>query len=246
MMTRTFKALSALLAYPSADLQRASADLRAALADEALVTGDARRALDLLIDDIVEGDLYDLQERYLLLFDRTRSLSLHLFEHVHGESRDRGQAMIDLKALYRKSGLDIAAAELPDYLPMFLEFLSTRPLDEARDFLGETAHILGALGERLAKRDSAYAAIFDALVALAPRTDAAAATALIDESDDPEDLAALDEAWEDKPVSFGPEAAPGCRDDLIAKLRAARRKPATADAATFGNPASILREEGHA
>ncbi|MEJ2459788.1 MAG: hypothetical protein P8Y58_17260 [Novosphingobium sp.] len=49
-----------------------------------------------LIDDLVTRDLYDAQERYVLLFDRTRKLSLHLFEHVHGESRDRGQAMVDL------------------------------------------------------------------------------------------------------------------------------------------------------
>ena len=70
------------------------------------------------------GDLYDLQERYVLLFDRTRSLSLHLFEHVHGESRDRGQAMVDLKALYERHGLHMSSSELPDHLPLFLEFLS--------------------------------------------------------------------------------------------------------------------------
>ena len=73
------------------------------------------------------GDLYDLQERYVLLFDRTRSLSLHLFEHVHGESRDRGQAMVDLKTIYENGGLEIAATELPDFVPLFLEFLSTQP-----------------------------------------------------------------------------------------------------------------------
>ena len=101
-----------------------------------------------------------MQERYVELFDRTRSLSLHLFEHVHGESRDRGQAMIDLKSLYEKNGLFLGAAELPDYVPVFLEFLSTRPLTEARTLLGQTAHILTALAERLEKRRSPYAAVF--------------------------------------------------------------------------------------
>lgn len=240
-MTRTFKALSALLSYPTPELQRAGPELSAALAGERLVAGARRRAIDALIDELAEGDIYDLQERYLLLFDRTRSLSLHLFEHVHGESRDRGQAMIDLKALYEKGGLAIGATELPDYLPMFLEFLSTRPLDEARDLLGQTAHILEALAERLAKRGSAYAAVFEALAALAPAAEAGAAAALIEEGDDPNDLAALDEAWEDKPVSFGPGSATGCRDDLIARMRAAKR-PAT----VLGKPTSITRDGHHA
>jgi nitrate reductase delta subunit len=237
-MTRTFKVLSVLLGYPTPDLQLAAWELRAALADEGILTGARRRAVNLLIDELMEGDIYDLQERYLLLFDRTRSLSLHLFEHVHGESRDRGQAMIDLKALYETSGLGISATELPDYLPMFLEFLSMRPLDEARELLGQATHILEALAERLAKRGSAYAAVFEALAALAPAAEAGAAAALIEEGDDPNDLAALDEAWEDKPVSFGPGSATGCRDDLIARMRAAKR-PATVP----GKPAST--GDGH-
>ena len=159
-MTRTFKALSALLSYPTPELQAAARDLRDAIAGEGIVDGVRCRALDRLIDEIAESDVYDLQERYVLLFDRTRSLSLHLFEHVHGESRDRGQAMIDLEELYAKSGLAISATELPDYLPLFLEFLSTRPFAEARDLLGQTAHILDALAERLEKRGSPYAAVF--------------------------------------------------------------------------------------
>jgi nitrate reductase delta subunit len=152
--------------------------------------------------------------------------------------------MIDLKTLYEKSGLAISATELPDYLPMFLEYLATRPLAEARDLLGQTAHILEALAERLDKRGSAYAAVFHTLVALAPPADADATAALIEDGDDPDDLAALDEAWEDKPVSFGPEAASGCRDDLIARLRAAKRPAAAAPERKA--PVSTMREQGHA
>jgi nitrate reductase delta subunit len=173
--------------------------------------------------------LFDLEERYVLLFDRTRSLSLHLFEQVHGESRDRGQAMIDLKSLYEKNGLAISATELPDFLPLFLEFLSTRSVGEARELLGQTAHITAALGERLAKRGSPYAAIFAALADLAAAADPASAAvdALLAEPDvDPADLAALDAAWEDAPVMFGPEAASNCKDDLVARIRAAKRPAA--------------------
>ena len=119
---------------------------------EKLVPAASRGAVDGLIEEIAAGDLYDLQERYGLLFDRSKTLALHLFEHVHGESRDRGQAMVDLKAMYENAGLVIAANELPDYVPLFLEFLSTQPLAEARELLGQTAHILAALAERLGRR----------------------------------------------------------------------------------------------
>jgi nitrate reductase delta subunit len=166
-MTRTFKVLSALLTYPTAELQGAIGDMQHAVGREGVLTGQARRALNPLFEEIARGDLYDLQERYVLLFDRTRSLSLHLFEHVHGESRDRGQAMIDLQNLYGEKGLEIGASELPDFVPLFLEFLSTQPRAEAYDLLGQPAHIFAALAERLRKRKSAYEAVFRALVALA-------------------------------------------------------------------------------
>jgi len=227
-MIRTFKVLSALVTYPSEELQAAARAMRAALSDEGIVSGDARHRLDLLIDDIASGDLLDLQERYVDLFDRNRSLSLHLFEHVHGESRDRGQAMVDLQALYEKNGLTIGATELPDFVPLFLEFLATRPLAEARELVGQTAHILSALAERLARRDCAYEAVFRALVGLADAgADEAAVAAIMAEGDaDPADLVALDAEWEEEPVTFGPQATGGCKDDLIARLRAAKRPAA--------------------
>lgn len=90
-----------------------------------------------MIEELASQDLYELQARYVDLFDRSRALSLHLFEHVHGESRDRGQAMVDLKALYESHGLEITASELPDFLPLFLEYLSLRPLEEAKALLGK-------------------------------------------------------------------------------------------------------------
>jgi nitrate reductase delta subunit len=225
---RTFRVLSALLNYPTDALIDAAPEFLAVLDAEKLVPSACRGSVDALIEEIAVGELYDLQERYGLLFDRSKTLALHLFEHVHGESRDRGQAMVDLKAMYENGGLIIAANELPDYVPLFLEFLSTRPVKEARELLGQTAHIFAALAERLGRRQSSYKAVFDALVGIAaevPRRD------IVDEllktpDADPMDLVALDAAWEEEEVRFGPgtQGQGACgHEGLIAKLRHARR-----------------------
>jgi len=210
-MTKTYKALSALLSYPGAELKAAADDIRNILRAEALAPDWALGQIDGLINDLNTLDLYELQERYVFLFDRTRSLSLHLFEHVHGESRDRGQAMVELKTLYARGGLDIDATELPDFLPLFLEYLSTRPADEARELLNEPLNVITALQERLAKRKTPYAAVFRMLAAIAGRKPAKAELDALRKiaDDDPNDLQALDAAWEDEPVSFGPGEA-GC------------------------------------
>lgn len=224
---KTFKVLSALLTYPSQDLIAAAPEFVGVLDSENLVPAAQRDALDSLIGEIAIGELYDLQERYGLLFDRTRSLALHLFEHVHGESRDRGQAMVDLKTLYENSGFAIAANELPDFVPLFLEFLSTQPVEAARDLLTQPAHILAAMAERLGRRKSSYRAVFDALVAIVAE---APQQAIVDEllkgpDPDPMDFIALDAAWEEEEVKFGPgtQDQAGCRDTLVARLRHARR-----------------------
>ncbi len=232
-MTRTLKVLSALLSYPTAQLQQAIAELAEVVEREGLLAAAVGGQLERLMDEIAAGDLYDLQERYVLLFDRTRSLSLHLFEHVHGESRDRGQAMIDLRALYENGGLEIDATELPDFLPLFLEFLSTRPRAEAYELLGQPVHIFAALAERLRKRESAYEAVFRSLIALAAaKPKAEAVTTLLAEPDpDATDLVALDAAWEDEPVNFGPNAGDGCKDGLIARIRAGLRPAPGVDGA---------------
>jgi nitrate reductase delta subunit len=223
-MARIFKALSALLTYPTQALKEAAGAIGEAVEEEAL-PAEIKEGLRCLVDEIASGDLYDLQERYVLLFDRTRSLSLHLFEHVYGESRDRGQAMVDLQSLYARHGLALKGDELPDYLPLFLEFLATQPRDQAHALLSEPAHILTALAERLDKREAPYAFVFRALTALAatkPKDDEV--TALLAEPDaDASDLCALDAAWEDAPVVFGPGSGNACRDDLAIRLRAARR-----------------------
>jgi nitrate reductase delta subunit len=224
-MIKALKAFSALLSYPTAELQQACGEIIEAIEAETAIPSSMRSRLHKLLTELASDDIYDLQERYTLLFDRTRSLSLHLFEHVHGESRDRGQAMIDLKAQYEKAGLFMGAAELPDFVPLFLEFLSTLPAQEASDMLGQPAHILAAMAERLRKRGSSYEAVFRALVALAAakpkETEVSALLALPDP--DANDFAALDAAWEDEQVTFGPGASDGCKDGLIARIRGGLR-----------------------
>ena len=226
-MSQTYKILSLLLSYPGGAIQSAATELKLALRKDGLLPSDIRGRLEATIDEMAGADLYELQERYVLLFDRTRSLSLNLFEHVHGESRDRGQAMVDLLATYEAHGLYLTARELPDHLPLFLEFLSTLPEADATTYLGEAAHVIAALKVRLEKRESAYAAVFDALAALAGPLHAAAEVAerALREDDDPNDLAALDAAWEEAAVTFGPDPNAGCpvARDMLAEMTASTR-----------------------
>jgi nitrate reductase delta subunit len=226
-MARTYRALAALISYPTEALQAASGEIAAVLDDEGLVPRPHRAAIDALLVELAQRDIYDLQERYFGLFDRSRALSLHLFEHVHGESRDRGQAMANLIELYRGHGLEPTASELPDFLPLFLEFISLLPNDEARALLAEPAGILRSLADRLAARNSAYAAVFQALATIA---NAPNVTTSDIAQDDPDDLTTLDAAWEEAAVHFGPgERIDGCgADRLRTRLRAATRAPATA------------------
>jgi len=218
----SFKALSALLTYPSDELQAAVPAIRAALHDDGLIGPHRHAVLEPLLVHLAEADLTDLQEEYVLLFDRSRTLSLNLFEHIHGESRDRGGAMVDLLDTYRAAGFDLAGTELPDHLPVLLEFLSTQSLASAQEMLGDAGHILVALAERLTRRGSRYAAVLEALVALsqAPADSAEAQILLAEADDNPEDLAALDAVWTEAQVTFGPDPNAGCpiSRDILARM----------------------------
>ncbi len=221
-MARTYRALAALLSYPTEALQAATVEIAAALAEEGIVPEPRLVEIRTFLGELADADIYDLQERYFALFDRSRTLSLHLFEHIHGESRDRGQAMADLITLYQEHGLEMRADELPDFLPLFLEFLSLLPDAEARAMLTEPAGILRALTDRLAARNTGYMTVMAALadIAAAPML----ATSDIP-GEDPDDLEAMDAAWEDAVVTFGPgEAVDACGTDRIrTQIRAAAR-----------------------
>lgn len=240
---KTLKVLSALLTYPSAELQAAAPELKSVLRSEAVLPRTQLTRIIDLIDDLAARDLFDLQERYVLLFDRTRSLSLHLFEHVHGESRDRGQAMVDLIKVYEDAGYAPTASELPDFLPLFLEFASTRPAPEALELVAQPGHVLAALRERLVKRKSRYEVVFDALVALSKaKLDGAQLAALRAEPDpEPDDLEALDAAWQDEEVTFGPAAASQCGvEGLAAKIRQGRRPAPGIEKASRTGPPTVI------
>lgn len=221
-MDRTLKALSLILSYPTRALQDAMPEIGGVVAADPRLTAAARRALRPLVEDLRDLDIYDLEERFVLLFDRSRTLSLNLFEHVHGESRDRGGAMVSLLETYREGGFEPATSELPDHLPVLLEFLSTRPFAEAREILADAAHIFEALNARLARRESPYGAVFAALLQLAgAQADKAAVAELLEQpDDDPTDLEALDEVWEETEVRFGPDPDAGCPQvrEMLARM----------------------------
>ncbi len=228
-MHMPLKAISALLSYPTVELQQAKAELVEALQQGDLLPAEIVTTMTTLIDEIAASDIYDLQETYVGLFDRSRTLSLNLFEHVHGESRDRGGAMVDLVENYRAAGFDPATSELPDHIPVLLEFLAMRPIDEAREVLADAAHILDVLQTRLTRRESIYAPTFAALLHISGTVadQAAVAELLAVKDDDPDDLEALDEVWEESEVTFAPDPNAGCPQvrDMLAGMDTPRNAP---------------------
>lgn len=151
-----YKILSALMDYPQKGLIQALPEIRQHLT----AVPEAKQELADLLDYLEQNRLIALQENYVATFDRMPSHSLHLFEHIHGESRDRGQAMVDLIEEYKRHGFEVTSAELPDYIPLFLEFLSQLPETEALALLNEAIHIMAAIGQRLEQSQSLYASLF--------------------------------------------------------------------------------------
>ena len=199
-----FRALSALISYPSPDMRGALPELADAIRATPLVAARERQGLLELIDELGCGDLVDAEERYVDLFDRGRALSLHLFEHLHGDSRDRGEAMVDLKQLYVRAGFALSTSELPDFLPVVLEYLSCRDIGEARAMLADCAPILATIARSLIARRSCYAAVLQALLVIAGES-------LVDAAKIPpvkERREALDREWAEEPA-FAGAPAPG-------------------------------------
>ena len=191
-MSKSLRVLAALLSYPDAQHRSVLAELSAVLQDERAVSAPRQQEIAALIDSIQRIDALQAEADYVELFDRGRSTSLHLFEHVHGDSRERGPAMIDLGQTYEKAGLILTEGELPDYLPAVLEFVSTQPPSEARAFLGEMSHIFNAIFGALQQQGSAYASVLGALLELAGEK----AQAVTPPAEPP-----LDESWAE-PVVF--------------------------------------------
>lgn len=204
-MMLVFKAFSALLSYPDAEMREALAEIAGAVSASPLLAARERQGVLDLIGELGDCDLLTAEERYVDLFDRGRALSLNLFEHLHGESRDRGSAMVDLKRLYEGAGFELATSELPDYLPVLLEYLSRRDIGEARELLADCANIVKTIARSLIARQSRYAAVLQALIVIAGEApvDAADVKPATHSAED------LDRDWAEQPAFGGPADASG-------------------------------------
>ncbi len=223
-MMSLLKVLSVLMDYPNAQFFDCQEDMKAYIEASSL---DAPNKAALLSFVEVRGqqNLLDWQEDYDTLFERGRSLGLWLFEHVHGESRDRGQAMVDLTAKYREAGLHISEHQLPDYIPMFLEFLSTQGEESAAEWLQDVENILGLLQCRLERRGSDYAALFSSLLSLAGcrvNLDELRQQVSAEKRDDSKK--AIDKEWEEEEVTFGADSLQKSCDSATRKPTEAQRK----------------------
>ncbi len=219
---KTLRVLAALLSYPDARTRACLPEMRELLHAEGALSQARLCELDALIDMLEGAEPLEAEADYVELFDRGRGTSLHLFEHVHGDSRDRGPAMINLGQTYAAAGLCLAEGELPDYLPAVLEFVSTQPVREARGFLSETAHILNAIFGALQGRGSAYAAVLGALLELAGEK----AQPVKPVAEVP-----LDESWEEPPVFDGCSTKGQARPDQPQPIHIVRGSAAAKGAA---------------
>ncbi len=200
------KLVGVLLDYPQDALWQHGEELLEA-ANGAELPSKRKRDLVNFVRELLAIDPLDAQDRWLSMFDRGRAMSLLLFEHIHGESRDRGQAMVDLIEAYRKNGYELSAKELPDYLPLLLEYLSQRPPEEARDWLHHVCHIVGLLAARAGERSSPYAVLFELLVEQAEGTlDLGALRKRASEEPRDDTPEVMDQLWEEEAVRFGAEA----------------------------------------
>lgn len=219
----SLRVLAALLRYPDAEFRAAAPELQQALRGEAALPAARLDELCALLQGLQRNDAFTVESDYVELFDRGRGTALHLFEHVHGDSRERGPAMIDLQQTYEKAGLYLAPGELPDHLAVVLEFVSTQPAREARAFLAEVAHIVRAIFSALQRRQSPYASVLAAVLELAGERAEA-----VEIPPEPE----LDEAWAEPEAFGGCSSAGQARPDqpqpihIVRKAHAASGAPA--------------------
>lgn len=158
------RALARLVEYPEQELVNHISEIDDVINKNGVFNKSITSGLLNLTKLIRASDLLELQEQYVDCFDRGRQTSLHLFEHVHGDSRERGQAMVDLLDTYKQTGYLLDGKELPDHLVVVLEFASTLDEKIAKSFLSEMTHIFDALYTGLAKRNSLYAWIVAAAI----------------------------------------------------------------------------------
>ena len=218
-MSLTLRVLARLLSYPDDALRDHLDELRQALRHEAALQPGRLAEVNALIDSLCVQTAIDAEADYVQLFDSGRRTSLHLFEHVHGDSRDRGPAMIDLAQTFEKAGLYLAEGEMPDHLPVVLEYASTQPPREAQAFLAEMAHIFNVIFSALDKRRSRYASVLGALIELAGET-----CAPVNVPDEPP----IDESWAEPAAFDGCSSAGQARPGQPQPIQIQRKAPGTA------------------
>jgi nitrate reductase delta subunit len=206
-MMKTYKVLSLLLSYPNEELQKFLPHVEKELREESLLREDTISGLVQFCKRNGQLNLTHWQEEYVQLFDYSRSVSLHIFEHIKGESRDRGQAMVNLMEFYKENGMYLTTKELPDYIPAFLEFLSTLPAAKAAALLGETVHVMDRINEALIVSENIYSAVFQAIISLSATKPDKKITGEMIKNEKPLDL---DAEYEEEPVTFAGEA---CQTD---------------------------------
>jgi nitrate reductase delta subunit len=156
---KRWQLLSLLLQYPDAELVAARTELESA-AGAAELRG--------FLAYLANTPLRELQAAYVRTFDFDRRASLHLTYHTHGDRRQRGIELVRLKRRYAEAGLHATAAELPDYLPLLLEFAELAP-DVGEAMLNELRVPLELVRTRLRATESPYAEVLDVLVAALPK-----------------------------------------------------------------------------
>lgn len=218
----TLRSLSWMLQYPDATRRAMLLALVDAIDEEAALSVSRRGEIHALARELLLADPIEVEARYVDLFDRGRSTSLHLFEHVHGDSRDRGPAMVDLIRMYESAGLYLGDKELPDHLCVVLEFASSQPPAVARAFLGELTHILKSIFSALVKRESRYASLIAAALELAGEKAEAVAVA----DDDP-----IDETWAEPAAFDGCSSRGQAAPDGTQSIRIVRRAETTSSGA---------------
>lgn len=199
-MIKTYKILSLLLSYPNDELQNFLLEVEKELIEESLLQEDKITEIAKFCKSFNQLDLTDWQGEYVQLFDYSRSVSLHIFEHIKGDSRDRGQAMVNLMEFYKEKGMLLTAKELPDYIPAFLEFLSNLSINKSAELLGETVNIMDKINEALSGSENLYSSIFKAIISLSAKQPDKTITRELMKNEKPLDL---DAEYEEEPVTFG-------------------------------------------
>ena len=205
-MIKTYKILSLLLSYPNEELQKFLLEVEKELREESLLHENRINDISKFCERFNQLDLTNWQGEYVQLFDYSRSVSLNIFEHIQGDSRDRGQAMVNLMEFYKEKGMHLTAKELPDYIPAFLEFLSTQSISKSSELLGETVNIMDKINEALSEGENLYSSIFKAIISLSAKQPNKEITREMIKNEKPQDL---DAEYEEEPVTFGGEA-PSC------------------------------------